>query len=170
MVKIKVELDKKSLREINRLFKELKKRAKDPSNAFARASAVMEADIFDHFRTKVDSKGNPWPPVKYPPVPSMGDVLQRSGTLRQSIGKQSSRRNAEVFSQMEYAAAHDFGMRLMIRPKNKRFLAWRTASGEWAFSKGHEINIPKREFMYISDKAFDRIREVFSQELLNDIA
>ena len=131
--------------------------------AFQDAASIMEADIFKHFNSdQKNEDGAPWPPVKQDP--GKGSLLIRNGTLRQSIFKRWSRENAEVGTALVYAAAHNFGMSLFIRPRNARFLSWIGRDGQRFFSTGHQVTIPQREFLWISEDAKTRIEKAFMSE------
>ena len=109
---------------------------------FQRASNIMHADIIKHFnQDKKSSSGRPWAPLKKVWNYVKNDpssLLVRSGRLRGSMAQSWGKDNAKVFTNVEYAAVHNFGFR----------------------------GIPKREFMWIGEPAVDRIVTMFSREII----
>lgn len=133
---IKVVIDDK---EVSAWIKRLKGKASRMNIFMQKASDIMHDDIKNHFEPTghKSSNGKSWPEVKY--KPTTGDLLLRKGYLRGSIYKKFSDTNAEVGTNMEYAATHNFG------DKSR--------------------NIPKREFLWVSDKAIQMIEKTFINEL-----
>ena len=131
----------------------------------ARSVNIMHADVVKHF--DVDDKnsdGTPWLPTTG--LNKRGKTLVRSGTLRGSIWKVSDASGGAIGTNLEYAKTHNYGASYFIRPINRRVLSWITANGNRAFSRGHKITIPKREFMWISDSAQDQITTLFRDEFI----
>ena len=157
---------KHNTKEIADLFRRLERSMADTTTVMEKSADIMHSDIIQHFADKTDSEGHPWAPVRNDP--GRGDILQRSGRLRMSFYRHADSRNAYVSNNVEYAAAQNFGMRLFIKPRLKPFLAWKTSEG-WAFSRGHEINIPPREFLYISENGMERIEKAFTNAIDNAI-
>lgn len=138
MAKIELIFDAKELLDWSKSLSENIKRLKSFTQ---RVSNIMFADIQMHFITdQSDSKGMPWASVKKPP-PS-GSILARTGTLRQSFWTRASDTAAEVGTNIEYARVHNFGF--------------------------PQRNIPKREFMWISENAMSQIMTVFNNEFIPD--
>lgn len=132
---IKVVIDDK---EVSAWIKRLKGKASRMNVFMQKAANIMHQDIDNHFQhDKKDSKGKLWPDVKR--NPGKGSLLLRTGALRNSIYERFSNTNAEVGTNMEYAATHNFG------DKSR--------------------NIPKREFLWVSDKAIQMIEKTFINEL-----
>ena len=85
------------------------------------------ADVIDHFQKEAGPSSS-WANTK-----RGGKILQDTGRLKQSIRTSYSKRIAQVRTNMEYAATHNFGFK--------------------------KKNIPQREFMYLSKKAIEKIKK-----------
>ncbi len=88
-------------------------------------AAKMHKDVMEHFKAEQGPEGS-WEPIE-----RTGKILQDTGRLRASIKKTSKKHEAQVATNVIYAATHNFG-------DDKR-------------------NIKKREFMYLSDKSIEDI-------------
>lgn len=140
----------------------------------------MIRDISDHFKDEQGPSGR-WRGLKIETVinrarkrknPSAG-ILKDSGLLRGSLLGQNQTTNkvtdqeARVGTTVKYAAIHNFGGRVQIpeiRPKNKKALRFLGGNGD-VFSmraKAHPVDIPKRPFMWMSDKAKKAMVDVIS--------
>lgn len=164
---ISVSVDDKELRK---WLGNVKAKLSNMSIIYTKAAAIMERDIVGHFAEKVDSENKPWPGLSKNYHPTKGDLLQRSGYLRNSIWKRFSSENAEVKTSQIYAAIHNFGgiiPQRKVAPRDSSVLAW-SVGGKTFFSKGHTIpptRIPKREFMYISDNGISKIIQMITNEI-----
>lgn len=94
-----------------------------------RVSEMMRSDIDQHFLNTSSPNGR-WAKPKY----RVGLPLQDTGRLKSSIKKRNKSKEAEVYTNLEYAAIHNYG---------GNFKAW----GKF------DATMPKREFMWISQKA-----------------
>jgi phage gpG-like protein len=136
MESISVQINSKPLQDYIRKFSSNLDRL---DTLFQRSSNVMHADIVKHFNSdKKGSDGSPWAPVKY--KPTRGSILVRTSRLRNSMVQRWTNKTAEVFTNVEYGATHNFG-------DSKR-------------------NIPQREFMWVSKDAMDQIMNIFSKEII----
>lgn len=122
-------------KEVQRALKRAIRKIKNPTALFQTIEGSMFRDVMDHFRKEVGPNRKKWKGLKLETliarakkrkVPSAG-ILKDTGRLRNSIRGKSGRRFAEVGTNLVYAATHDFG--------------------------DPSRNIPKREFMYLSEKA-----------------
>lgn len=167
MGNISISVDDKSLRE---WLSKATSKANDLSSVMSMAAGIMERDIVEHFDQRRDSTGAEWPELSINYSPNKGEMLQRTGNLRQQMVKSSSKFNAQVSNGVVYAGIHNFGGTIPARkvaPKDARVLAWVVGEKSF-FSKGHTIpttKIPKREFMYISEPAIDRIAKAIENEI-----
>lgn len=85
----------------------------------------------------------PWP-AKRDGSPS---ILQRSTTLAKSFHLEISSTHARLSNPAVYAAIHQFGG--TIRPKNKKFLAFKLPDGSTIFLR--KVTIPARPFYPVVD-------------------
>ena len=123
-------------RQIKSWEKSLKQNVGRMSEYTSRASNLMHQDIIKHFdQDKKGSTGSPWAKTKK--AHKSGDTLIRTGTLRGSFFERYTETYAEVGTQVEYAAVHNFGYR--------------------------KKNIPQREFLWISTMAENQITRVFAE-------
>lgn len=126
-------------KEVNIYLNKFKNNLDRLDTLFQRSSNIMHADIIKHFQSdKKSGDGTPWAPVKY--KPNRGSILVRTSRLRNSFAQRWSNKNAEVFTNVEYAATHNFG-----DPKR---------------------NIPQREFMWMGNSAMDQIVKIFASEVI----
>jgi phage gpG-like protein len=136
METISVQINSKALQDYIKKFSGNLDRL---NTLFQRSSNIMHADIVKHFNTdKQSGDGSPWAPVRY--KPKSGSILVRTSRLRNSMAQRWTNKTAEVFTNVEYGATHNFG-----DPKR---------------------NIPQREFMWLSKDAMDQIITIFSKEIV----
>lgn len=160
----------KAVVDSRQLMSWLKTVNKDINNLtpIMRLSAVlMRANVIKHFDIdKKNESGSPWKNAKNPP--NKGSTLLRGGDLRRSINDRFTSKNAEAYTNLEYAAIHNFGGIIparFVKPKKASVLSW-VSGGQRFFSKGHFIRaatMPKREFMWIDQKTEDKIAVLFTK-------
>lgn len=112
---------------------------------FKKTQIIMLRDIQKHFQEKKGS-GGPWPPVSKPYAlwkskqgKSPENILVFSGELRKSIVGRATNNEASVGTNIEYASRHQFG----------------------------EGNLPKREFLWLSENARNQIMNELSKHIMD---
>ena len=120
-----------------------------------RLAGTMQSAVDQNFA----EGGRPkWLGIKY----REGKPLIKTGALRQSINASWDNNEALVGTNLEYAALHQFGG--TIRPKNGKYLKFKTADG-WRSVK--EVTIQPRPFLTLTaqDEAdlLDDIQDYFQK-------
>lgn len=148
-------------------FQQIETTLLNPSDMFADMGEFLTSSTQDRFRTSTAPDGSKWQNNSESTYLSMlGDKdTKKDGTLssrgikrvmnkRPLVGKGNLMHDIHyqisgdillVGSNMEYAAAHQFGV--TITPKNKKMLSWKIG-GVSVFAK--KVVIPQREFLGIS--------------------
>jgi phage virion morphogenesis protein len=141
MVDIRVE----GLDRVNRELKRLKRKVKNLKPFYDKAKFIMFKDIIRHFVQERSPKGK-WKRLKSSTLKARRagkghgtKVLQDTGKLKQ-VTPFSSRKTAIVGTNLKYAKTHNFG-------DTKR-------------------KIPKREFMWLSDRAGKQILGLMEKHLI----
>jgi len=123
MSDITVKIDDKGLLNLINL---MKKKALNMATPFKKASLIMHADVMKRFEGESDEKGTHWRPImltkqtmkRRKMLTKRGTVkkgrtslkiLQDTGRLKNSIRPYSNAFGAEVKTNVEYAAAHNYG-------------------------------------------------------------
>lgn len=129
-------IELKGASEAIKMFQGMQERAVHGNRFFARAAMRMWRDVIDHFRQQSSPEGKwqPWSPA-YAARRKAGRggnmILQDTGVLRTSIQWRGEANNARVFTNMEYAPAHQYGSK--------------------------DRNVPKREFMWLANRTREDI-------------
>ena len=97
-------------------------------------AGIAYQDVMLHFREERGPRGR-WKRIKRP-----GMILQDKGTLRSSIQFKAEDNEAIVYTNLVYAAVHNFG----YKPRN----------------------IAQRKFMYLSKEAINNIVDRFAKFLV----
>lgn len=105
--------------------------------ALATELETMTADNFD----SESFGGAAWVHKKF----GSGQILTKTGELRDSITSSASSHTATIGTNLVYARIHHFGGR--IQAKNKPYLAFPTPSG---FAKVKSVSLPSRPFLPVS--------------------
>lgn len=134
--------------ELENKIQSLIKYVKNPLGTFKFARLVMLQDVFDHFRREESPEGA-WPPLKILGMSKSGKIikyrtrqgklLQDSGRLRESTTGLVTHTGAEVGTNVVYAPTHQFG----YPPRN----------------------IPPRTFIWLSERAQERIVNQFVKDV-----
>ena len=139
---------------IQDFFKNITKKLKNVENGEKKYSAILSvhvfADIIDHFRKEQGSEGawKPWSPNYKKYAESMGrkKMLQWSGNLRNNFGK----------------TAQEFNDTRLRTTKNT--FTWfnnaKVGKDEFPYAAAHDAGgpiLPKRDFMWLSDKAAEKM-------------
>lgn len=185
MSEISVKIDDK---DVLNLLSLMKKRGLNMRTPFREASYIMHADVIQRFETESDEKGKKWAPLspltiiarmkKRKRTTSVG-LLKDTGRLRQSIRPTSNDFGAEVKTNLEYAAIHNYGGTIKI-PARERTLNFKVnKNGQSRFAKlkhanfqqtvqgkAHAIKMPARPFMRgLSDEATGKIIKLLQVHL-----
>jgi len=125
---ISIQID--NLPEVKRHFEELRQRAKNPETAMEICAVKGWRDVIKHFAAEEGSDGK-WDPLKPATLLSRrhggSKPLQDTGLLRQSTRYRVLQSEAHVYNDVKYAGTHNYGL--------------------------SKKNIPKREFMWLSNVA-----------------
>lgn len=153
---------------------------------FRQSSYIMHSDVIKRFTDESDEKGQKWKPLspltimmrkkRRKKATSVG-ILKDTGRLRQSIRPKSNEHGAEVSTNVEYAAIHNFGGTIN-HPGGTKFGFLKGGEFGWkkkdnsrfiGITKPHKINIPARPFMSgLSDDAKDKIIRLFQIHLFKN--
>ena len=140
-------------------FEQIKKNLQNPTEIMAVTAGLIVGDVVDHFDKSKRPGGN-WKPVKF----REGSPLKDRGGLRNSIQPFYGKKFAGAYSDLKYAAVHNYGHKFKITDKMRRFFwAKYYKSGKkethWknlALKRGRII-IPQRKFMWLGRKARNEI-------------
>ena len=121
-------------------------RAAHPKQFYATSKAVLHRDVMAHFSAEEGPEGawKDWSPgtVKARQRGRGGSkILQGSGIMRGSIRPESQEKNARVFTNLIYAGVHNRGF-------------------PGPDSLGRMLNIPKREFMWLSQAGLRTLEQM----------
>ncbi|MGC8736762.1 MAG: phage virion morphogenesis protein [Dissulfurimicrobium sp.] len=111
-------------REVMDALKGLQARLGDLTPAMRTVARMMESAVQRNFAE--GGRPDKWKPSKRA-LRQNGQTLMDTGRLKNSITSRSDATSAEVGTNVEYAAIHQFGGRTkptIIRPKNKKALSW----------------------------------------------
>ena len=138
---------------LSALLNYLEKLDKKKLANFKKAGIIAVRDIQLHFRNSQSPDGK-WAPLKY----RSGKPLQKTGILQQSISESIHGDDTiEVGTNLIYARIHNFGG--IIKPVHKKYLSFQIGNN-WIKTK--QVKIPKREFMWLSEDADDKISKVLT--------
>lgn len=107
----------------------------------------------------------PWPPRK---DRAGHRLLWKTGRLISSLHQEATSRTAEVSTNVEYAAVHQFGHQFPpreIRPKNKKALFWPGAEHPVKVVKWPGAKVPARPFLAIPDEEMPVLEEAAKEYL-----
>lgn len=95
-----------------------------------------------------------------------GKTLSKSGLLKTSIKDESSEAGVAIGTNSIYAATHQFGDSRTIKARGKvlRF----KVGGFWRSAKVVKVNIPKREFLGISEDDMAEIKATLNDFIGGD--
>jgi len=106
-------------------------------------------DVMEHFKNEEGPDGK-WAPLNVSWTlaarrkgkgTGSDKILQDNGDLRRSIQFRSTKTDAEVYTGLVYAGTHQYGRKMTIRKRT--------------------ITIPKRPFMWLSDKMKSRLGSIY---------
>lgn len=108
----------------------------------------LESSTIERFDTETAPDGSGWTPSRRAREQG-GKTLTDSARLKLSISHRSSATDAEVGTNVIYAAIHQYGG--TIRPKNGEFLTFALPGG-LGLRRVREVIMPARPFLGISDE------------------
>lgn len=132
-------------RELTNALNRINKVLDNPSAIFSDIQSVMLEDVFDHFDKETGPKQR-WKRSQRA-IKQGGQTLQDKGILRESIigRKNALRKTATVETAIVYAGVHNAGGKT---------------------GRNKSIDMPKREFMWLSPRAIKDIITVIEEGLV----
>lgn len=128
----------------------------------------------DRFSSQTDPDGRPWQKLKSSTLAGKSlrghstKILRQRGHLADSIRYQANDNSVRWGTNRIYGAIHQFGGKTkphVIRPKNKKALAWPGGRHPAREVNHPGSDIPSRRFLGLSRQDRDRILEVASDHL-----
>lgn len=149
------------MREVDAAIKRLEKTVGDSTVITQAIQAEMTTDVQFHFEKEEGETGAPWKKSRRA-IEQSGRSLQDTGALRNSIIartansiREVTKKSATIGTNLKYARIHNEGG--VIKPKTKPWLKFQIPGVGWRTVK--QVTIPKREYMWLSDKAVDNMRK-----------
>lgn len=106
---VELKIDKRSIEQTKRFYADLQSRVTHGDRFFQRAAMIMHRQVMDNFKKEQGPDGGKWARLKKKRKRGGSKVLQDTGILRSSILFRGHRANAEVKTNLKYAATHQFG-------------------------------------------------------------
>jgi phage virion morphogenesis protein len=162
-------------REIMAALTRLSGKARRLSPAFKNIGEELLRSTQERFADQTDPDGRRWQPLK--PSTLAGKtkrgyggqgILTMRRHLRDSFRYQADSNGVRIGTNRIYGAIHQFGGRTsahVIRPKNKKALAWPGARNPVRGVHHPGSNIPARPFLGVSVRDKDRILEIIADHL-----
>ncbi len=145
---IEITVDDKN---IQNLLKRLAKKSSDLSPTMREIAGIMHDAVEENF----EQEGRPpWKPSQRA-LREGGKTLQDTGRLAASITSRHSASSAEVGTNVEYAAIHQFGGKTPPRkivPRRKKALFWPGAKHPVKSAQHPGSTIPARPFLSLTDE------------------
>ena len=126
---ISLKMDK--LDKVTKTFEDMLRRCQDTTPVQKIIADKGRNDVIDHFEETKGPKSK-WERLKNPRKNGTSKPLNDTGRLKGSINIKALKKEAHVFTNMKYAAIHNFGGKA---------------------GRGKKVTIPQREFMWISKSA-----------------
>lgn len=161
-------------REIVKALERLRRRAERMAPAFKNIGEALLQSTQDRFRDQVDPDGRPWQKLKASTVAAKAarghsnKILRQRGYLADTIRYQANESGVLVGTNRIYGAIHQFGGKTrphVIRPKDKKALAWPGARHPARAVNHPGSDIPARPFLGLSRQDHDRVLEVVADHL-----
>jgi len=161
-------------REIVKALDRLHAKAGRMAPAMKNIGEVLLRSTQDRFSSQTDPDGRPWQRLKASTIASKAlrghsdKILRQRGYLSDSIRYQANEGGVRIGTNRIYSAIHQFGGKTkphVIRPKNKKALAWPGARHPARAVNHPGSEIPARPFLGISRQDRDRILEVAGDHL-----
>lgn len=161
-------------RQIVKALDRLHAKAGRLAPAFKNIGEVVLRSTQDRFSSQTDPDGRPWQRLKASTITGKSlrghstKILRQRGYLADSIRYQANESGVRIGTNRIYGAIHQFGDKTkahVIRPRNKKALAW-PGGRHPARAVNHPGSlIPARPFLGLSRQDRDRILEVISDHL-----
>ena len=133
-------------KEVVKLLNDIQKKMSDLTPFMKLSRKMLKQDVDENFETEGTASGDKWQEWseewkkrRIKKGRGAGKILGLDGFLRRSIKAKNTKTEAIVGTNTEYAAIHNFGFKGKVSKKTKNGL------------KRYKINMPKREFMRLSD-------------------
>lgn len=161
-------------REIVKALDRLHTKAGRMAPAMKNIGEVLLRSTQDRFSSQTDPDGRSWQRLKASTIASKAlrghsdKILRQRGYLADSIRYQANEAGVRIGTNRIYGAIHQFGGKTkphVIRPKNKKALAWPGARHPARAVNHPGSKIPARSFLGFSRQDRDRILEVASDHL-----
>ncbi len=152
-------------REVMDALRRLQARLGDLTPVMRVVAQMMESAVQRNFAD--GGRPDKWKPSKRAQRQN-GQTLIDTGRLKNSITSRSDAASAEVGTNVEYAAIHQFGGKTkasVIRPKNKQALFWPGAKHPVKMVKHPGSVIPARPFLVIPDEDMGYIKDTLGKFL-----
>jgi phage virion morphogenesis protein len=119
----------------------------------------------ERFNEQLDPEGKPWRPLKPATMARKKTkrILRERGLLQDTIFYRASGRELLVGSARIYSAIHQLGGTVHVpamKPKNKKALFWPGAAHPVKSVKAHDVRIPARPYLGVSERDRVRILEI----------
>lgn len=121
---------------------------------------VLVSGTLQRFRDEEDPEG-----VKWEPTRRGGKILSDTAGLQRSIDSAVTSDSVYVGTNKKYAGPHQFGA--VIKPKNGKYLKFKTPGGGWVSVK--QVTIKKRAFLGVSDKDKKALTETMHDYLAESL-
>lgn len=135
MAGVSIDLKVEGLEQALKDFNEMQMRAENKSICMQAIAAMMHKDIIGHFMNTQGARDDGSVYSWLPPKERNGQALQDTGLLRNSIHYRYDGSKAIVYTNVKYAAIHNYG-------------------GPAGSKKGR-FYMPRRRFMWMSTKALE---------------
>jgi phage virion morphogenesis protein len=161
-------------REVVKTLDRLHAKAGRMAPAWKNIGEVLVRSTQDRFDSQTDPDGRPWQRLKASTIAGKAlrghsdKILRQRGYLSDSIRSQANENGVRVGTNRIYGAIQHFGGKTkphVIRPKNKKALAWPGARNPARAVNHPGSEIPARRFLGISRQDRDRILEVAGDHL-----
>lgn len=134
---------------------------------------IIVGDIRENFAGSHSPEGAPWAPLKHregQPLRDKGLLMAASTT---ALAESNDGHRLVLTNNLEYAAVHQYGHTFhkpeRTRGKGEKPWVFVSKEGKAIFTrkiKEHDVTVPARPYMGISDGAADRIGLVFGEYVL----
>ncbi|MBU4274009.1 MAG: phage virion morphogenesis protein [Planctomycetes bacterium] len=161
-------------REIVKALDRLHAKAGRMAPAMKNIGEVVLQSTQNRFGSQTDPDGRPWQKLKASTITGKSlrghsdKILRQRGYLADSIRYQANDAGVRIGTNRIYGAIHQFGDKTkphVIRPKNKKALAWPGGRHPARAVNHPGSKIPARPFLGFSRQDRDRILEVVSDHL-----
>lgn len=119
----------------------------------------------ERFRREEDLEGNRWKKSIRAEMTG-GQTLSKTASsgLKDSIEWEADDEGVAVGTNKEYARIHQEGGRFTIRAKSSKGL-WFKIRDSWIRKREVTIDMPKREFLGVSDEDMDEIKAIIDEKI-----